>query len=430
MSKNVTVTVKKFLPTCILAFLIGWSLCPPCEAQVDDAFDLLKSITIDGGSNDNDEARGVSVDGAGNVFLAGYIFVPDQGRDIYLARYDQDLALQDEVTINGAADGDDEGYVMAFDGAGFLYLVGYMTEAGEGHNAWIGKFDSNLDLVDDVTVNGTNGDDDDAYGILFDEVTGNLYVAGTLRETGEGANIWLAIYDTDLDPVDHITMNGPVGDDTDKARFMTFDDTRHLFVSGSMSQTTTEYDIWIGKFEDDLDFVDEVIVAGPTTDEDKGYGIVFDGDDSIYVTGTMIETDESYNIWMAKYDTNLNLLDSVTINGPVDGEDVAYLMTIDEDDHLYHAGTYTETLGGTNIWLARFDSTLTLESWTTVDGPASGWDTGIGIALGDDDELFVSAIVTDSTTGLDLWLGRFDDPLLFTAGFEIGNTSRWSNTTP
>ena len=105
-------------------------------------------------------------------------------------------------------------------------------------------------------------------------------------------------------------------------------------------------------------------------------------------------------------------------------------MTIDEDDHLYHAGTYTETLGGTNIWLARFDSTLTLESWTTVDGPASGWDTGIGIALGDDDELFVSAIVTDSTTGLDLWLGRFDDPLLFTAGFEIGNTSRWSNTTP
>ncbi len=104
-------------------------------------------------------------------------------------------------------------------------------------------------------------------------------------------------------------MNGPVGDDTDKARFMAFDDTRHLFVSGSMSQAMTDYDIWIGKFEDDLDFVKQVMVAGPTTDEDKGYGIVFDGSDTIFVTGTMIETDESYNIWMAKYDTDLNPLD-------------------------------------------------------------------------------------------------------------------------
>ncbi len=159
----------------------------------------------------------------------------------------------------------------------------------------------------DITVNGSNNDSDDGYGLLYDEVSGNLYVAGYLRETGEGANIWLAIYDTDLDLVREITMNGPVGYDTDKARFMTFDDTRHLFVSGSMTQAATDYDIWIGKFEDDLDFVDEVVVAGPTTDEDKGYGIVFDGADTIFVTGTMIETDESYNIWMAKYDTDLNL---------------------------------------------------------------------------------------------------------------------------
>jgi hypothetical protein len=430
MSKNVPFVMKTVLPTCSLVFLIGSLVCTPCQAQVDDAFDLLDSITIDGGHNDRDEARGVSVDGTGNVFLAGYTTVPGQGRNIYLARYDSDLVLQDSETVNGDANGDDEGYVMAFDGAGFLYLVGYMTESGAGHNAWIGKFNSDLDLVDSTTVAGSEGGDDDAYGILFDPVSGNIYVAGTLRETGEGANIWLAIYDTDLGVVEEITRNGPVGWDTDKARFMIFDDTRHLFVSGSMSQTTTEYDIWIGKFEDDLEFVDEVIVAGPTTDEDKGYGIVFDGDDTIFVTGTMIETDESYNIWMAKYDTDLTPIDSVTINGPVDGEDVAYLMTIDDDGHLYHAGTYTESTGGSNIWLARFDSTLTLESWTTVDGPAGGWDTGIAVALGDDHELYVSGIVSNTTSGLDLWLGRFDDPLIFTAGFELGTTARWSNTTP
>ncbi len=398
--------------------------------QVANAFVLQDSITVDGGFNLGDEARGVSVDNAGNVFLTGYVSVPGQGRNIFLARFNRDLIIQDSVTINGPANGDDEGYLMAFDGEGFLYLVGYMTEAGQGHNAWLGKFNSDLDLVDDIPVNGSQNDDDDAYGILFDPVSGNLYVAGYMREIGEGANIWLAIYDTDLELVKEITRNGPLANDTDKARFMTFDDTRHLFVSGSMTQAVTDYDIWIGKFEDDLDFVDEVIVAGPTTDEDKGYGIAFDGDDTLFITGTMIETDESYNIWMAKYDTDLNPLDSLTINGPENGEDVAYLMTIDEAGHLYHAGTYTESSGGSNIWLGRFDSKLTLESWTTVDGPAGGWDTGIDVALGDNNELFVSAIVSDQTQGFNLWIGRFKDLLIFGDGFESDATSRWSRAIP
>jgi hypothetical protein len=211
---------------------------------------------------------------------------------------------------------------------------------------------------------------------------------------------------------------------------MVFDDTRHLFVSGSMTQAATDYDIWLGKFEDDLDFVDEVIVAGPTTDEDKGYGIVFDGSDTIFVTGTMIVTDESYNIWMAKYDTDLNLIDDITINGPEDGEDVAYLMTMDRFGRLYHTGTYTEAAGGSNIWIARFDQVLNLDAWTTVDGPAGGWDTGVGLALGHNDDLYVSAVVTDPVHGLDIWIGRFDVSLIFGDGFESGGLSIWSTSVP
>jgi hypothetical protein len=399
------------------------------EAQTNP-FNLIKSVTVDGGENLNDEARGVTVDDAGNVFVTGYVTTTGHGRDIWLARYDANLVLQDSTTINGPASGDDEGYTIVFDSEGSLYLIGYMTETGENHNVWLGKFDSNLDLVDDITVNGSSNDSDDGYGLLYDEVSGNLYLAGYLRETGEGANIWLAIFDTDLDLVREITMNGPVGYDTDKARFMTFDDARHLFVSGSMTQAATDYDIWIGKFEDDLDFVDQVVVAGPTTEEDKGYGIVFDGDDTIFVTGTMIETDESYNIWMAKYDTDLNLIDDVTINGPEDGEDVAYLMTMDSLGRLYHTGTYTESAGGSNIWVARFDQDLNLDAWTTEDGPAGGWDTGICLALGSNHDLYVTADVTDPVNGLDIWIGRYDVSLVFGDDFESGGTTHWSQDVP
>ncbi len=49
-------------------------------------------------------------------------------------------------------------------------------------------------LVDHMTVNGSDNGDDDGYGILFDDLSGKLYVAGTVRETGEGANIWIGHY--------------------------------------------------------------------------------------------------------------------------------------------------------------------------------------------------------------------------------------------
>jgi len=399
-------------------------------SEEGDVFHLLQSVTVDGGEDGNDEARGISVASDGTVYATGYVTVAGQGRNIWLGKYSEELVYQDSVTVNGVANGDDEGYTMAFDGSGNVYLVGYMTEAGERHNIWLGKFDSDLTLLDSITVNGTDNGEDDGYGILFDSVSGNLYLAGTLRETGQDANIWLAIYDTDLDLVDDITMDGPAHD-TDKARFMAFDDTRHLFVSGSMTDDLSrDYAIWIGKFEDDLTFVDDVTVDGPTPDEDKGYGIAFDGDDTIFVTGTMIETNESYNIWMAKYDTDLNPIDALTINGPVDGEDVAYLMTMGSAGRLYHTGTFTETVGGTNIWLARFDPALNLEAWMTLDGPESDYDTGIAVAAGSNEDLYVSAIISDPVEGLNMWFGHFDVSTIFADGFEAGNTTSWSSIVP
>ncbi len=390
-----------------------------------ESFVLLHSKTIDSGEGENDESRGISIGYDGYIYVTGYVTLIGHGRDIWLAKYDDSLTYIDSVIMDGPANGDDEGYTMAFDGDGFLYLVGYMTEAGENHNIWMGKFNSDLVLQDDWILNGSENDADDGYGILFDDISGNLYIAGTLRETGQGANIFLAIFDTELNVIDSITMDGPISD-TDKARFIVFDDSRHLFVSGSMTHDVTDYDIWIGKFEDDLTFVDDVVVAGPTTEEDKGYGIVFDRSGTLFVTGTMIEPGESYNIWMAAYDTDLNPLNSYTINGPVDGEDVAYLMTSDDGGRLFHAGVYSEVDGGANVWVARYSTELELEAWTTVDGPSGGYDTGVGVVAGPDNDLYVSAVVSDPVEGFNIWIGHYDVSELFTDEFESGDAAAWS----
>ncbi len=110
-----------------------------------ESFVILQSVTIDSGESGLDEGRGVSIGPDDNLYITGYVTRAGNGRDIWLAKYDLDLGYIDSIVINGPANGDDEGYTMAFDDDGFLYVVGYMTEVGEYHDIWLGKF--NLDLV-------------------------------------------------------------------------------------------------------------------------------------------------------------------------------------------------------------------------------------------------------------------------------------------
>lgn len=370
-----------------------------------EPFSLLRSVSIDGGEYGDDQPRGIVVDESGNVFIAGYITAGGQ-RDIWLAKYDTSLNYIDSFTRPGPADSDDEGYTMALDNAGNLYVIGYMSIAGQGHDIWLAKFDTDLNLIKEITVNGTDNDDDDGYGIMYDEDSGYLFVAGYVRDTGQNGNIWIGKYDTDLNQ-EAITIRNYPANDTDKARFLAIDNSGNLFVSGSISQTYTDYDLWIGKFDKaTLAFIDEEILVGPTTDEDKGYGMIIDGTD-IYITGTITESGQGFNIWLAKYDTDLNQLDSMTINGPLNGEDVAYTMIMDEGGHLYLTGVYSEVNGGSNIWIAQFNKSLDLLASTTVNGSADGYDTGLCIVKGLSQDFYVTGAINETVGGFNIWIGRY-----------------------
>ncbi|UCH08295.1 MAG: hypothetical protein JSV55_04750 [Deltaproteobacteria bacterium] len=263
-----------------------------------DAFTIVSSISVDGGANEADEARGIALDEDGNLYATGYVTM-NGNRNIWLAKYDANLILQESIVVDGPANGEDVGYVIALDGRGYVYVVGYMTETGEGHNIWLAKYDTDLILQKQITVNGSANDTDEGYGILFDG-SGTLYVTGTLTEPGEG-----------------------------------------------------------------------------------------------------------YNIWIAKYDMDLNPLESVTLNGPVDGEDTAYTIALDATGNLYQTGVYTEATGGSNIWVARYSTDLSLQSYTTVNGSADGYDTGLGIIRGIGQDLYVSASIDEVAGGVNIWLARY-----------------------
>ncbi len=366
---------------------------------------LDQSVTLDGGYQGDDAAYGFIFDQDSNMYVTGFVTVPGEDRNVWLAKFDAEMNLIISKTVNGSANGEDTGYVFAMDEYDNLFIIGYITETGEDHNIWIAKYDLDLELQKQITVNGSKNETDDGYGLIYDG-NGYLYAAGTVREIEGESNIWIAKYDTDLNLITDFTLNR-TADYTDKARFMVLDGNGHLYVSGSVSHEISRYDIWIGKLDTNLTLLTDTDVAGPVAgEEDKGYGILLDEFGILYCAGTLTEQGQGYNIWLAKYDSSLNLINSVTRDGPLQSEDVAYLMVMDDLGYLYLTGVYTEQDGNENLWIGSYNRDLQFQNQITVDGTASGYDSGVGITYRPDG-FYVSGFLTDSSEGANIWLARY-----------------------
>jgi len=371
-----------------------------------EPFILLESVSIDGGNNGLDGSIGIVYDPINNIlYAAGFVSTSSQGTDIWLAKFTDNLIQIKNITLNGSTNGDDMGYTLVLDEEGFLYVIGYITN-DYGRSIWVAKYDSELSQKNELTIDGQmTSDIDEGYGILYDGST-YIYIAGTITTT-TGHDIFIGKLDKSLDIVDYFVLNGP-SNNTDKARFLALDDSGYLYVSGSINNFGTNYDIWLGKLDTDLNLIANQSVAGPTTGEDKGYGLLIDNFGSIYIVGTMTEVGEGYNLWLAKYTNDLTLLKNVTYDGPVNGEDVAYTMILAEDGYFYLAGVYTESIGGSNIFLARFTTQLELKTYQTVKGYNDEYDTGYGIIKGIGKTIYLSGCITDENEGGNIWFAHYE----------------------
>ena len=147
------------------------------------------------GSVDYDDARGIVVDGNGNIYVTGMSDVTGWGTpinplsggdDAFVAKLNSSGALVWN-TFLGSTDSDGATGI-ALDGSGNIYVTGYsyatwgvpvMTYSGLG-DAFVAKLNSSGTLIWNTFLGSTP--DDGATGIALDG-SGNVYVAGWSNAT-------------------------------------------------------------------------------------------------------------------------------------------------------------------------------------------------------------------------------------------------------
>ena len=136
----------------------------------------------------------IAVDGSGNVYISGSTNSSGAGDyDAFIAKYNTSGTLLWQRTLGGA--NADVGYDIAVDSSGNVYIAGYTQSAGAGgQDVFIAKYNTDGDYQWQRSLGDTS--DDQGWSIAVDG-SGNVYITGYTNSSGAGSyDILIAKYDT------------------------------------------------------------------------------------------------------------------------------------------------------------------------------------------------------------------------------------------
>ena len=278
------------------------------------------------GGKDYDEAHGLALDGAGNVYVAGafdananfgaFTLVNGSGSsDIFLAKYD--AAGNVLWARQAGGNGDDQASALAVDAATNLYVSGFfsgtatfgstnLTSRGANttHDLFVAKYNAAGTLLWVIQAGGN--DEDAAQGIATDG-SGNIFVTGNFTTTalfgstnvtGNGTDIFVAKYD----PAGHLVWVRKAGGNNviygDTGFGIAVDAAGAPWVTGYFSGTASFGSTNLASSAFDDIFVAKYDPAGNLLwvrkagglNIDLGYALALDGSTKAFVTGLFFGT--------------------------------------------------------------------------------------------------------------------------------------------
>jgi len=212
------------------------------------------------GTSQWDEARGVSADGLGNVYVTGYtqgsLAGPNAGwDDVFVAKYDTDGDLLWSRQLGTSAT--DLALGVSADSSGNLYVVGCTASSLAGphegrDDAFIVKYDGHGNLLWTRQFGTTQWDF--ARGVSSDGM-GNVFVGGGMWESLGGANAgysdaFVAQYDSDGN-LQWIRQLGT--SENDSVGGVSTDGLGNVYVAGDTKgslggPSAGDYDVFVAKF--------------------------------------------------------------------------------------------------------------------------------------------------------------------------------------
>ncbi|MHA1251007.1 MAG: SBBP repeat-containing protein [Candidatus Helarchaeota archaeon] len=272
----------------------------------------------------------------------------------------KDLAISYYWTYGGS--NYDDGWAITKDNSGNLYLAGTTKETGDNDVILI-KVDSNGNQIWNKTWGGSGTEL--VKSVKLDSL-GNIYLAGQTTSFGSGfTNMFILKYDSNGIKQWNYTWGHTNGSTPSaSANDLLVQDSNSLYIVGSTNLKGT-YDILVVKF--DTNGVEQWNYTWGGSNSEYGYGITMDSNNGLFVVGATRNygAGERDLVVIKLASTSPTYINHGLWGGTADDSGSAI---INIGDGLYIAGrTESYGVGGTDIAILKYDINLNLQ-WTRTYG--------------------------------------------------------------
>jgi hypothetical protein len=392
----------------------------PCFAQYADTAWVRR---YNGPGNSSDGAGAIAVDDSGNVYVTGRSVGSGMSVDYATIKYYPNGDTAWVRRYDGPANSIDIPLAIAIDTSGNVYVTGASIGSGTFEDCATIKYYPNGDTAWVRRYNGPANDYDEAHAIAVDDC-GNVYVTG-YSGNAEGSDYATIKYYPNGDTAWVRTYNGP-GDGGDYAQAIAVDSLGNVYVTGDAwySSPGGLCDYATIKYYPNGDTAWLRTYNGSANSSDAATGIAVDDSGNVYVTGGSVSAGAGDDYATIKYKPNGDTAWTRKYNGPVNGQDCAYAIAVDDFGNVYVTGesygsgenfdyaTVKYYPNGDNAWVRRYNGPGNAEDQANaiaVDGYGNIYVTGQSIGSGTEDD-YDYATIRYYPNGDTTWVRRYSGP--------------------
>ncbi len=307
-----------------------------------------------------------AIDANNNVYTVGYSYTTPSNADITILKYNAiGILVWTRHYDNGSFD---DAKAVTLDATGNIYVTGESDGTGTWRDIITIKLDASGNQLWATRYNGTGNAGDGAVAQVVD-ASGNVYVTGKTTSTGGNVNYVTLKYNASGVQQWVNTYNG-TGNAVDNAVAIDFSSTNRLFVSGTATNASGNTDIVTLRINPNTGAQQWVkTINGTANANDIAYALTTDGNDVVVVgSQNNSTTGEDYvtlkyngnngnTLWQKNYDSANSLNRATAIVKDANGNFAVTGISLNGAIVEYHTLLYANN--GTQQWVNTASTGLT-----------------------------------------------------------------------
>ncbi|WKZ74099.1 MAG: T9SS type A sorting domain-containing protein [Vicingaceae bacterium] len=338
----------------------------------------------------------VRSDASGNAHIAGATLNQNGNYDMYIAKYNASGVLLWDVVYAGAGGWHDAAADLRVDASGNVYVTGSVfTSSNDSNDVITLKYNSSGVLQWSKIFNGASSLNDGGTSLQLD-ASGNVYVSAFTQDANNGSDFLLLKYDNSGSLL--LNQQFDLNNVHDVPVSLMVTSTR-LAIAGATQVGPTDWDyLYVAYHPVNGSYISHSTSTGGTAGFDKVHDLQTDASGNFYLTGTVFNASTGYDILTVKLDDNLNVIWSANYNSTSTMNDVGNALAVDNAGNVMVTGFSETSTEGTNFVTIQYNSSGTQQWVKTFNGEGNAADTARAIAVDANNNVYITGSSFNGST--------------------------------